>query len=69
MDLANLDYAKTSLRLSSRLRLLVWAWIPRRGSGRTSLDPARLSEHMRQDLGLQRPNLAWEESVGFWRDR
>jgi len=69
MDLKNLYKADTSLSFASRLRLMAWARFPRRNPASATLDPRKLSDHQLQDLGLERPRPAWDESVGFWRDR
>jgi hypothetical protein len=69
MDLKNLYKANISLSLASRLRLFAWTRFSRGNPVATSLDPRKLSDHMLQDLGLDRPSPAWDESVGFWRDR
>jgi hypothetical protein len=69
MNLQNAAAAKTSLTLTGRLRMLVWTRISLRRGSPTILDPRLLPDRMLKDLGLRRPSGAWEESVGFWRDR
>jgi hypothetical protein len=57
----------TGIRLLARLA--AWRLATRRRTGPGTIDPRTVSDHVLKDVGLSRPNSAWEESVGFWRVR
>lgn len=69
MDLKHAGTARASLSAWARLRLGFWSLMAARTHRIGVIDPASLPDRMLDDLGLPRPNRAWDESVGFWRDR
>jgi hypothetical protein len=32
-----------------------------------TLDPRLLSDHLLDDIGVERPSRPWDDSIGFWR--
>jgi hypothetical protein len=51
----------------SRVRLMFWHMFHGRLPSSGTLDPRLLSDHILDDIGVERPSRPWDDSVGFWR--
>jgi uncharacterized protein YjiS (DUF1127 family) len=67
MDYETAAKHKETATLPARLRLMFWQIVSNRRRSSRLLDPRSLSDHILNDIGLERPNQPWDESVGFWR--
>ena len=67
MDYENASKLREKIDLLTRLRLAAWHIASHRRRTAKVLDPRHLSDHVLNDIGLQRPNEPWDDSVGFWR--
>lgn len=69
MDYAKVQEHRESIGFSTRFRLALWRLAAGRASAPNALDLNGAPDHVLRDLGLPRPNQAWDESVAFWRER
>jgi hypothetical protein len=69
MDYGKVERSKRESGFLVRLRLAFWKLAASRARASKPLDPQALPDHLLRDMGVRRPNPAWDNSVAFWRDR